>query len=121
MNDCVHLPGRLQGTGCLENRDGGPVTCNAWFGSVSRLPRSKILLKLPLQMGHLDRSALDRWQPALKRIGKQLGKPHLQALSLFRGFSPVAERILATKVLPLGAQVAVNTQPRVEQTIDDVV
>jgi hypothetical protein len=28
-NDCVHLPGRLQGTGCLENHNAGPVKCNA--------------------------------------------------------------------------------------------
>ena len=29
-NDCVHLPGRLQGTRCLKkNRNAGPVKCNA--------------------------------------------------------------------------------------------
>src|SRR5262249_37739072 len=36
-NDCVHLPGRRQGTCCLEKPSCGPVKCNALFGPLRHL------------------------------------------------------------------------------------
>src|SRR5262249_34415476 len=34
-NDCVHLPGRLQGRGVSKNRNGGQVKCNALLAPAS--------------------------------------------------------------------------------------
>ena len=32
-NDCVHLPGRRQGTRCAKNRHAGPLTRNDWLAA----------------------------------------------------------------------------------------
>src|SRR5260370_31614109 len=89
-------------------------------GSVSLFPRSKIIIQLPFTIRQLDRSELDRRQPALKRTGKQLRKLYLQVLDLFRRFAAVVERILAANVLPPLTQVPANLHTGVKQPVYDV-
>ena len=49
-NDCVHLPGRLQRTCCLENRNAGPVKCSALFGG----PRCYLSHSVSFTFGYFD-------------------------------------------------------------------
>ena len=58
LNDQVQLPGRLQQRYIAQNRDGGPVNCNFWFGPLCHGNQP-----IPLHSGHNTRGKGGRSQP----------------------------------------------------------